>query len=133
MLTKDLIRARLSGETIKPQFVKTDDPEILHYAEALILLYGEGTGTTAAELDESASALAAAFRDKKLAEGLHKTVRDRAEFSWSRDGENWESIGKELHMIYTIPQFIGYRFALFCNASKDAGGIADFDFFHVGD
>ena len=85
MLTKDLIRARLSGDTVKPQFVRTDDPEILRYAEALILLYGEGTGTTAAELDESAAALAAAFRDKKLAEGLHKTVRDRAEFSLPAD------------------------------------------------
>ena len=61
MLTKDLIRARLSGDTVKPQFVKTDAPEILRYAEALILLYGEGTGATAAELDESAAALAAAF------------------------------------------------------------------------
>lgn len=85
MLTKDLIRARLSGDTVKPQFVHTDDPEILRYAEALILLYGEGAGATAAELDESAAALAAAFRDKKLAEGLHKTVRDRAEFSLPAD------------------------------------------------
>jgi hypothetical protein len=85
MLTKDLIRARLSGDTVKPQFVRTDDPEILRYAEALILLYGEGEGATAAELDESAAALAAAFRDKKLAEGLHKTVRDRAEFSLPAD------------------------------------------------
>lgn len=62
-----------------------------------------------------------------------RNFRDLAEFSWSRDGENWETIGEKLHMIYTIPQFIGYRFALFCNASKEAGGIADFDFFHVGD
>ena len=85
MLTKDLIRARLSGDTVKPQFVKTDDPEILRYAEALILLYGEGEGTTAAEIDESAAALAAAFRDRKLADGLHKTVRDRAEFSLPAD------------------------------------------------
>jgi len=85
MLTKDLIRARLSGDTVKPQFVRTDDPEILRYAEALILLYGEGAGTTAAELDESADALAAAFRDRKLADGLHKTVRDRAEFSLPAD------------------------------------------------
>ena len=85
MLTKDLIRARLSGDTVKPQFVRTDDPEILRYAEALILLYGEGEGMTAAELDESAAALAAAFRDRKLADGLHKTVRDRAEFSLPAD------------------------------------------------
>ena len=85
MLTKDLIRARLSGDAVKPQFVRTDDPEILRFAEALILLYGEGEGTTAAELDESAAALAASFRDRKLADGLHKTVRDRAEFSLPAD------------------------------------------------
>ena len=85
MLTKDLIRARLSGDTVKPQFVRTDDPEILRYAEALILLYGEGEGMTAAELDESAAALAASFRDRKLADGLHKTVRDRVEFSLPAD------------------------------------------------
>jgi len=85
MLTKDLIRARLAGDVVKPQFIKTDDPEILRYAEALIMLYSEGTGTTAAELDESAATLAAAFRDRKLADGLHKTVRDRAEFSLPAD------------------------------------------------
>ena len=85
MLTKDLIRARLSGDTVKPQFVRTDDPEILRFAEALILLYSEGEGATAAELDESVAALTATFPDKKLAGGLHKTVRDRAEFSLPAD------------------------------------------------
>jgi hypothetical protein len=85
MLTKDLIRARLSGDTVKPQFVRTDDPEILRFSEAMILLYGEGEGTTAAELDEAVAALSATFPDKKLAGGLHKTVRDRAEFSLPAD------------------------------------------------
>ena len=60
-----------------------------------------------------------------------RDFRDLAEFSWSRDGKTWEPIGEKLHMIYTIPQFIGYRFALFCNASQEPGGAADFDFFHV--
>ena len=85
MLTKDLIRARLSGDAVKPQFVRVDDPEILRYAEDLVRLYSEGAGTTAAELDESAAALAAGIADKKLAEGLHKTIRDRAEFSLPAD------------------------------------------------
>ena len=85
MLTKDLIRARLSGDAVKPQFVRVDDPEILRYAGDLIQLYAEGAGTTAAELDEAAGALAAGFKDRKLADGLHKTVRDRAEFSLPAD------------------------------------------------
>ena len=85
MLTKDLIRARLSGDAVKPQFVRVDDPEILRYAGDLVQLYGEGAGTTAAELEESATALAAGIADNKLAEGLHKTVRDRAEFSLPAD------------------------------------------------
>ena len=33
MLTKDLIRARLSGDTVKPQFIQADDPDIRRYAE----------------------------------------------------------------------------------------------------
>ena len=85
MLTKDLIRARLSGDSVKPQFVRVDDPEILRYAGDLVRLYGDGAGTAAAELDEAAMALAAGMADKKLAEGLHKTFRDRAEFSLPAD------------------------------------------------
>ena len=85
MLTKDLIRARLSGDYVKPQFVSPDDPEIVRYAGDLVQLYAEGTGATAAELDEAATALAAGIADKKLAGGLHKTVRDRAEFSLPAD------------------------------------------------
>ena len=85
MLTKDLIRARLSGDAVKPQFVRVDDPEIVRYAGDLVQLYAEGTGATAAELDEAAAALAVGITDKKLAGGLHKTIRDRAEFSLPAD------------------------------------------------
>ena len=81
MLTKDLTRARLSGEYVKPQFVSPDDPEIARYAGELVLLYADGEGTSAAELDEAAAALALSLPDRKLAEGLHKIVRDRAQFS----------------------------------------------------
>jgi len=34
-------------------------------------------------------------------------------------------------MAYTIPQFIGYRFALFNYATKTTGGLVDFDWFRV--
>ena len=36
-------------------------------------------------------------------------------------------------MAYTLPHFMGYRFALFNYATKNAGGAADFDYFRVGE
>ncbi|MGQ9590293.1 MAG: glycoside hydrolase family 43 protein [Planctomycetota bacterium] len=54
---------------------------------------------------------------------------DRAQFSYSLDGLRWVPIGKPLRMTYTIPHFMGYRFALFHFATKAPGGRADFDCF----
>lgn len=57
---------------------------------------------------------------------------DTATFSFSTDdGRTWTPIGGTLRMAYTIPQFIGYRFGLFCYATKTAGGHADFDYFRI--
>ena len=56
---------------------------------------------------------------------------DKASFSYSIDGKNWNPIGEPLHMVYTIPQFIGYRFGLFDYATKSSGGSVDFDYFRV--
>jgi beta-xylosidase len=58
---------------------------------------------------------------------------DTARFFHSADGKQWAAIGKPLRMTYTLPHFMGYRFALFNYASKDAGGSVDFDYFRVGD
>ena len=95
MLTKDLIRARLSGDYVKPLFVAPDDPEIQRYCGELVMLYADGEGMSAAELDESASALALSLPDKQLAAGLHKIVRDRAEFSPPADCD-YPSVRAEL-------------------------------------
>ncbi|HTN22258.1 MAG TPA: glycoside hydrolase 43 family protein [Pelobium sp.] len=59
--------------------------------------------------------------------------KDIANFYYSLDGKSWTAIGTPLKMAYTIPQFIGYRFALFNYATKNVGGYADFDFFHISD
>ncbi|RZL16909.1 MAG: hypothetical protein EOO89_10580 [Pedobacter sp.] len=61
------------------------------------------------------------FRDKK----------DEGKFYYSLDGINWISIGLPLHMEYTLPHFMGYRFGLFNYGTKAVGGHADFDFFHL--
>ena len=56
---------------------------------------------------------------------------DRATFYYSLDGQTWTAIGNALKMAYTLPHFMGYRFALFNFATKTAGGHVDFDCFHV--
>jgi beta-xylosidase len=56
---------------------------------------------------------------------------DTASFYFSLDGHTWEPIGKLLHMVYTLPHFMGYRFALFNFATETAGGAVDFDYFRV--
>ncbi|MGO8930604.1 MAG: glycoside hydrolase 43 family protein [Limisphaerales bacterium] len=60
-----------------------------------------------------------------------KDRTDKAYFFYSLDGNKWKIIGLPLQMTYTLPHFIGYRFALFNYATKSAGGFVDFDYFHV--
>jgi beta-xylosidase len=62
-----------------------------------------------------------------------KDRADRARFFHSADAKQWTPIGKPLKMTYTLPHFMGYRFALFHFATRTAGGFADFDWFRVGD
>lgn len=57
---------------------------------------------------------------------------DKATFFYSLDSISWKSIGNTLQMSYDIPHFMGYRFALFNFATGDTGGVADFDWFHIG-
>ena len=56
---------------------------------------------------------------------------DKAWFAYSLDGETWTPLGERLQMAYTLPHFMGYRFALFNYATKAAGGQADFDFLRI--
>lgn len=67
------------------------------------------------------------------AECNFRNKTDKARFFYSLDGKSWTAIGAELKMSYTIPHFMGYRFGLFNYATKEAGGYADFDFFHITD
>jgi beta-xylosidase len=57
--------------------------------------------------------------------------KDVANFFYSLDGEKWLAIGSSLHMTYTLPHFMGYRFGLFNYATKEIGGHVDFDYFHI--
>lgn len=59
-------------------------------------------------------------------------LRDEAEFFYSLNGKSWIRFGPALKMTYTVPQFIGYRFALFNYATNESGGFVDFDYFNIG-
>ncbi|MBS4219228.1 glycoside hydrolase 43 family protein [Bacillus sp. FJAT-49711] len=60
-----------------------------------------------------------------------KNMIDQAYFYYSVNEVEWHSIGKPLKMKYTIPHFMGYRFALFNYATKTSDGFVDFDYFRV--
>jgi len=59
--------------------------------------------------------------------------KDEARFLYSLDGRAWTPVGGVLKMRYTLPHFMGYRFALFDFATRTPGGSVDFDYFRVGD
>lgn len=57
--------------------------------------------------------------------------RDMASFSYSTDGENWMSIGREVAMRFDYTRhFMGTKFAIFNYATKKLGGYVDVDWFH---
>ncbi len=60
-----------------------------------------------------------------------ENLSDTARFFFSIDGNSWESIGPQTKMYYTLPHFMGYRYALFNYSTKEAGGFVDFDFFRI--
>ncbi len=57
---------------------------------------------------------------------------DVARFSYSLDGRSWTPIGRPSRLSYTVPHFMGYRFALFYYSTKTAGGRVDFDYYRIG-
>lgn len=62
-----------------------------------------------------------------------KNRADKGMFYYSLDGNKWIAIGSTINLPYTLPHFMGYRFGLFNYATKNVGGYADFDYFHIDD
>ena len=56
---------------------------------------------------------------------------DLGRFFYSADGQTWLPIGRSIGLVYTIPHFTGYRFALFMYSTKAPGGHADFDYLRL--
>ncbi len=95
MLTKDLLRCRIAGEYLKPQFV-FDDDESEELAENLLRLFSESAGDSAEMIDAAADAEVLRHRDLKLARGILKTVRSHAVFSGENDDFPYAENRKEL-------------------------------------
>jgi len=98
VLTKDLIRCRVSGNRVSPQFVPVDRPDLLELAEELLAVYRADPPPTRGEIAEAVNPLITAFRDAKFARGLDKLLTDRCEFSHASD-RDFPSLRRQLFEI----------------------------------
>ena len=57
----------------------------------------------------------------------------KARFYYSLDNAKWTALGSETSMGFNLTVFVGARFGLFCYATKEKGGVADFDWFTTQD
>ena len=62
-----------------------------------------------------------------------KDKADKAYFYYSLEGDKWIKTGNVLQMSYTLPHFMGYRFAIFNYATLSTGGFVDIDWFRLGE
>lgn len=58
-----------------------------------------------------------------------KYGENKARFQYSLDGKTWERFGGETQQSFNLTVFVGSRFGIFCYATKQQGGYADFDWF----
>ena len=58
-----------------------------------------------------------------------KYEENKAKFYYSLDNKTWKTLGSETSQSFNLSVFVGSRFGLFCYASKQKGGYADFDWF----
>lgn len=61
----------------------------------------------------------------------YRQRKDEATFFYSTDKVEWTQLGEILPMIFTLDLFVGYRIGLFCYATKETGGYADFKDFSI--
>lgn len=81
MLTKNLLRTRSRKGRVYPQFIKTDDAELLMMAEQLIFIFRESVGKNQEQLSEqTASVIDTSGVDVNIGRGLEKLLLDRTEF-----------------------------------------------------
>ena len=85
MLTKDLILCKIANGRLKPQFVATNDVELLDLAERFLAAYDPTNSPVREEIEELTAQAAQGYRTPKLAQGIMKIVDDQAVFSSPQD------------------------------------------------
>lgn len=86
MLTKDLVRFKVKGTALKPEFIDPSNERLLPIAEQLIDVYRHSEGKARAELEEASKLVAdAADISGILARGLEKLLMDRVDFETGAD------------------------------------------------
>ena len=58
---------------------------------------------------------------------------NKARFYYSLDNKTWEQLGEDTQQSFNLSVFVGSRFGIFCYATKQQGGYADFDWFSTED
>lgn len=81
MLTRDLLRYKVSGGYAKPSFVATDNAALLEFAAQLTAIHEQAAGCRREELEENIGRMTNLWHDVKLARGLAKILSDRCIFS----------------------------------------------------
>ena len=149
-LAKDILTARntLTQRTSGPRCafsIKLDTHGLKAGDYAGLVAFQSSYGTVGVKVDEdNARRLVVCKKDDKGREVEDEAVnlsdksvflkiafdfedsRDIASFYYSGDGENWNKIGSDLQMRYTLDLFIGYRIGIYYYSEKEAGGYADF-------
>lgn len=83
------------------------------------------------ELNQDTVYLKIEYNFSTVDEDGNITTEDKAKFYYSLDGNNWEKLSKGFSMTYDLDLFTGYRTALYYYSTKNPGGHADFDYYHV--
>ena len=88
MLTKDLVRHKLRGETIEPDFIDPSDPALLEVTHALLEVFRASPGTVRESLLESTGAVVdGSPAEAVISRGFEKLLLDRTEFDTAPNEE----------------------------------------------
>lgn len=81
MLTRPLMRQRITDGTLRPLFIDASAKPLLALAQELVACAQDGVGRAREEVDESLAAIAGAARQPAVARGLVKLLVDRMTFA----------------------------------------------------
>lgn len=77
MLTADLVRIKVRGQSVLPGWIKPDSPVLLEKAGRILTIIGANEGATKGALDDGLEPLTGQGRDFRLMRGLAKLVLDK--------------------------------------------------------